>query len=46
MSREKFLEKIGSITEDTGKVQKAYRMAEWPVGAKKSGNADGAKGPC
>ena len=40
------LEKIGPITEDTGKGLKANRMAEWPVGAKKAGNADGAKGPC
>jgi len=31
---------------DTGKGLKANRMAEWPVVAKKSGNADGAKGPC
>jgi len=29
-----------------GKRAEGSRMAEWPVGAKKSGNADGAKGPC
>ena len=46
MSREKVLEKVGPITADTGKGPKVYRMAEWPVGAMKSGNADGAKGPC
>ena len=38
--------KIGPITVDTGKGPKANRMAEWPVVATKSGNADGAKGPC
>jgi hypothetical protein len=38
--------RIGPITVDTGNGPKANRMAEWPVGAKKSGNADGAKGPC
>ena len=31
---------------DTGKGSNGSRMAEWPVGAMKSGNADGAKGPC
>jgi hypothetical protein len=44
--REKSLEKVGSITVDTGKEPKANRMAEWPIVALKSGNADGAKGPC
>ena len=38
--------RIGPITVDTGKGLKVSRMTEWPVGAKKSGNADGAKGPC
>ncbi len=38
--------RIGPITEDTGKGLKAIRMAEWSVVAVKSGNADGAKGPC
>ena len=38
--------KIGPITADTGKGPKANRMAEWPIVAMKSGNADGAKGPC
>jgi hypothetical protein len=38
--------KSGPITVDTGKGLKASRMAEWPVGVMKSGNADGAKGPC
>ena len=37
---------VGPITADTGKGPKANRMAEWPAVAKKSGNADGAKGPC
>jgi hypothetical protein len=46
LPQEKFLEKIGPITAGMGKGPKANRMAEWPVGAKKSGNADGAKGPC
>ena len=38
--------RIGPITVDTGKGPKTNRMAEWSVGAVKSGNADGAKGPC
>ncbi len=38
--------KVGPITVDTGKGPKAKRMAEWPVVSEKSGNADGAKGPC
>jgi hypothetical protein len=38
--------KVSSITVDTGKGPKANRMAEWPVVVRKSGNADGAKGPC
>ena len=29
-----------------GKGAKGKRMAEWPVLVMKSGNADGAKGPC
>ena len=44
--REKDPEELSPITVDTGKGPKANRMAEWPVGAMKSGNADGAKGPC
>ena len=44
--REKSLEKVGFITVDTGKGPKGNRMAEWPIVAMKSGNADGAKGPC
>ena len=38
--------KVSPITVDTGKGPKGSRMAEWPVVAMKSGNADGAKGPC
>ena len=38
--------KVGPITVDTGKGLNGSRMAEWPVVARKSGNADGAKGPC
>ena len=38
-------EQVGPITGD-GKGAEGNRMAEWPVGAEKSGNADGAKGPC
>jgi len=30
---------VGPITVDTGKKLNGRRMAEWPVGAKKSGNA-------
>ena len=45
-AQEKFLEKDRPYNADTGKGSKANRMTEWPVGAKKSGNADGAKGPC
>ena len=44
--KEKSLDKLSPITADTGKGPKGSRMAEWPVGAMKSGNADGAKGPC
>jgi hypothetical protein len=40
------MERIGPITVDTGKGPKVTRMAEWPVVVTKSGNADGAKGPC
>jgi hypothetical protein len=40
-----FWRKIGPITADTGKGPKANRMTEWPVVVRKSGNADGAKGP-
>jgi len=29
-----------------GKGAEGNRMAEWPAVAMKSGNADGAKGPC
>ena len=29
-----------------GKGTEGNRMAEWPIVVKKSGNADGAKGPC
>jgi len=39
------MEQIGPITGDRKGVE-GSRMAEWPVGAEKSGNADGAKGPC
>ena len=42
---EKSMEQIGPITGDRKGVE-GSRMAEWPVGAVKSGNADGAKGPC
>ncbi len=38
--------KVSPITVDTGKGPNGNRMAEWPVVAVKSGNADGAKGPC
>ena len=38
--------KIGPITVDMGKGPKVSRMAEWSVVVMKSGNADGAKGPC
>jgi hypothetical protein len=41
-----FWKEVGLITVDTGKGPNGNRMAEWPVGAMKSGNADGAKGPC
>jgi hypothetical protein len=37
--------KIDCITGETGKSVEDERVTEWPVGAKKSGNADGAKGP-
>lgn len=39
-------EEVSPITVDTGKGLKGNRMAEWPVVAAKSGNADRAKGPC
>ncbi|MBI2986591.1 MAG: hypothetical protein HYY45_07470 [Deltaproteobacteria bacterium] len=51
-----FWKEVGPITWDTclranthrqaGKGPNGNRMAEWPVVAMKSGNADGAKGPC
>jgi hypothetical protein len=37
---------VGPITVDTGKGSNGSRTAEWPIVAMKSGNADGAKGPC
>ena len=37
---------VGPITWDTGKGPNGNRMAESPVVAMKSGDADGAKGPC
>jgi hypothetical protein len=46
MPQEKVLEKDRPYNRHTGKRPKANRMTEWPVGAVKSGNADGAKGPC
>ena len=41
-----FWREVGPITLDTGKGPNGNRMAEWPVVARRSGNADGAKGPC
>jgi hypothetical protein len=41
-----FWKEVGPITVDTGKGPNGNRMAEWPVVAEKSGNADRAKGPC
>jgi hypothetical protein len=38
--------KVSPITVDTGKGLNGSRMAEWPIVVMKSGNADGAKGPC
>jgi hypothetical protein len=46
MSQEKFLEKDRPYNCGHRKRAEGNRMAEWPVGAVKSGNADGAKGPC
>jgi len=37
---------VGPITLDTGKGPNGNRVVEWSVVAEKSGNADGAKGPC
>ena len=41
-----FWNRSAPITVDTGKGQKANRMADWPVVAMKGSNVSGAKGPC
>ncbi len=43
---EKSLEKGRTYNCGHGKGAEGKRMAEWPVVVMKSGNADGAKGPC
>lgn len=37
---------VSPITLDTGKGPNGNKMAEWPVVARRSGNADRAEGPC
>src|SRR5262245_49385490 len=37
---------VGRLTGNTGKSADEERVAEGPVGARKRGNARGAKGPC
>ena len=43
---EKSLEKARPYNCGHGKGAEGKRVTEWPVVAEKSGNADGAKGPC